>query len=170
MDYRLSRESEQTAIILLCFRCIITAPATRNGTETLPTGGHRPTSLLQCTGTHSPCPTAVRTTRRAPTPTLGVIPIPSLPYFPTRHLVLSWRLRPWPTSYLPLWPPGLPCCSPPTISPTQQASCIKSQWVSTRDYYPLPPCTPRANSSPSFPRTPTLPHPHTPVSPSVPRK
>lgn len=158
------------ALVLLCFRCIITAPAIRNGTETLPTGDRRPTSLLQCTGTHSPCPTAVQTTRRAPTPTLGVIPIPSPPYFPTHHLVLWWRPHPWPTSCLPPSPPGLPCYSPPTTSPTQQASCIRSQWASTRDYYPPPPCTPRASSSPSFPRTPTSPRPPTPVSLSAPQK
>lgn len=162
-------ESDPPGGVLLFLRCSISVPAIRNGMETLATGDHRPISLPQCMGTHSPCPTAVQTTQRAPTPTLEVTLTPMPPYCPTRRLVLWSRLHPWPTSWLPLSPPA-PSFSPPTASPTRQASCIKSQWASTPDCCPPPPCTPRANSSLSFPRTPTLPRLPTPVSLSAPQK
>lgn len=130
---------------------------------TLPTGDHMPISLPPCMGTRSRSPTAAQTTQRAPTPTLGGTRLLSQPYCHTLHLVLWSQLPLWPTSWPPLGRPAL-SSSPPTVFPTQQASCIKWLWASTRACCPPPPCTPRANSNPSFPHTPTLPRPLTAVS------
>lgn len=144
-------------------------PATRNGMATMPTGDHRPTSLPPCMGTLSPCPTAAQTTVRDPTPTSGATHTPSPPCYHIPRLVPSSRLHQWPTSSR-LLGPRAPSSSPPTASPTRQASCIRSQWASTPGCCLPPPYIRRASSSPSFPHTPTSPRLPTPVSLSAPPK
>lgn len=129
----------------------------------LPTGGHRLTSLQPCMGTHLRSPKAAQTTQQAPMLTLEGTHPPSPPFCLTLPPV-PWSLLPlWPTSWPPLGFPT-PSFSPPTVSPTQQASCIKWLWASTPDCFHPPLCIPRGNSNPSFPRTPTSPHLLTAVS------
>lgn len=136
---------------------------------TLLTGDLRPIFLQLYMGIHSPCPTAAQATLLAPTPTLVATRILSPLYCPTLRLVPWLQLHQWPICWHLLGPHDR-CSSRHTASRTPLASCIRSLWASTHGFCPPPPCTHRDSSSPSFPRTHSLPHPPTPVFLSAPPK
>lgn len=142
-----------TLFYLVSLRSSITAPATRSGTAT--TGSRadrRPSSRPLSTALPFRFPTAVPHTQPATRRLPPCSPI-RLP-------------RPWPTSCLHHAHRRRlgPSYSPPTAWCTTRASA----WASTTGFCPLPPFSRRANSKPSFPRTPMWRRPPTPASPSAP--